>query len=533
MTVAALVAAGLAAGVAPASANPGTSTGAAAYKQAFMASMWDNIDDLVADSYSAQIFLSRSNGVDVLDEFTQQITHRIDFGGSGSMKLDADPTRSLVWVLDAGNNKLSRIDERTYTVTGSVTIPGDLRDLAVDHATGKVFVSTGSGGTVVPVDEATVAAGTAVTVGGQTGRIGVDPTAGVVFVTGSGSTVALVSEATGTVTASVPAPAGAVAIAVDPAHHKAYLGYAGVNAVTVIDGTSASATSIPIPSGWGLGVTSLGIDPTTQTVIGKNGNQLFRIDTDTGVARNWTDTGAGVTGPDISVDVFTNTVFFSAGLNLFAYWEPISFLGSASGVVPAGAPYKQKLNVWSLSLAFPMGVSVASGALPPGLSLVGDGSSGTITGTATTPGTYTFGLKATAPGGDSVTQTYTLRVVTVNRTAGSDRFATSVEVSKAAYPDPSAVGTVYVANGISFADALSGGPAAANDSGPLLLTAPNYSPRRSRRNSSGSTQPTSWSSAARTSSTLRCSALFRNSGLSRRPPSLASTAVTVSPPRRW
>lgn len=53
------------------------------------------------------------------------------------------------------------------------------------------------------------------------------------------------------------------------------------------------------------------------------------------------------------------------------------------------------------------------------------------------------------------------------RTAGADRYETAIAISQAYTPG---VGTVYVANGLSYADALSAGPAAAHLGGPLLLT---------------------------------------------------------------
>ncbi|MEV8214490.1 cell wall-binding repeat-containing protein [Leifsonia sp. NPDC077715] len=56
-----------------------------------------------------------------------------------------------------------------------------------------------------------------------------------------------------------------------------------------------------------------------------------------------------------------------------------------------------------------------------------------------------------------------------SRISGSDRFDTSVAVSKAAYP-ASGVPVVYIASGMNFADALSAGPAAAAQKGPLLLS---------------------------------------------------------------
>jgi putative cell wall-binding protein len=62
--------------------------------------------------------------------------------------------------------------------------------------------------------------------------------------------------------------------------------------------------------------------------------------------------------------------------------------------------------------------------------------------------------------------------VTFTRVFGADRFSGSVAISNAAFPD-SSVGApvVWVASGETFPDALSAGPAAAKQGGPLLLTA--------------------------------------------------------------
>lgn len=59
---------------------------------------------------------------------------------------------------------------------------------------------------------------------------------------------------------------------------------------------------------------------------------------------------------------------------------------------------------------------------------------------------------------------------TVERLAGSDRFATAVAISKSGYPGGAAV--AYLATGTNYADALSAAPAAAVQGGPLLLTTP-------------------------------------------------------------
>jgi putative cell wall-binding protein len=56
----------------------------------------------------------------------------------------------------------------------------------------------------------------------------------------------------------------------------------------------------------------------------------------------------------------------------------------------------------------------------------------------------------------------------VTRLSGADRYATAIEVSRATTgtDDPR---TVYIATGVTFADGLSGTPAAARANGPLLI----------------------------------------------------------------
>ena len=64
--------------------------------------------------------------------------------------------------------------------------------------------------------------------------------------------------------------------------------------------------------------------------------------------------------------------------------------------------------------------------------------------------------------------------VGTSRLAGPDRFATAVEISRAAFPSGAPV--VVIANGLSFPDALSAGPAAVQLGGPVLLVGPTSIP---------------------------------------------------------
>ena len=64
--------------------------------------------------------------------------------------------------------------------------------------------------------------------------------------------------------------------------------------------------------------------------------------------------------------------------------------------------------------------------------------------------------------------------VEVDRVAGANRYEGAVNISQAAYPTTAPV--VYVTNGENYPDALSAGPAAAHEGGPLLLVKPNELP---------------------------------------------------------
>lgn len=64
---------------------------------------------------------------------------------------------------------------------------------------------------------------------------------------------------------------------------------------------------------------------------------------------------------------------------------------------------------------------------------------------------------------------------TIARESGSDRYATAVAISQAAYPT-APVPAVFIATGTDFPDALSAAPAAAVEGGPLLLVSPTAIP---------------------------------------------------------
>lgn len=127
--------------------------------------------------------------------------------------------------------------------------------------------------------------------------------------------------------------------------------------------------------------------------------------------------------------------------------------------VPAGGGYPSLGTLDEYLLANPearileYGYSLGSG-------VIGEATIESITvGCAET--TFGFELETLAP---PVTE----------RLAGDDRYETAVAISQAGFE--SGADTVYIANGVGYADALSAAPAAAQDDAPLLLTPANTLP---------------------------------------------------------
>lgn len=467
----AVVVAGLSfAGASVAHATPGSGT----YTEGATIPLPDEEYALAVDPFSGLTFTASGAIVDVTDDYSASVVATVSVGNANSDigSIVVDPNRGLVWAADWANNAVYRIDESTMTAT-AVQLSVAPQFLAVDHVTGKLFVTTGTGGTIIPVDEATATAGTPLTTGGQPLFIAADPDTGTLYVSKrDAATVLVVAESTLSVTATVPVGVPANGMVLDRTHDKVYLSGTSTS-LTVLDGATDTTSSIYLYPWDGQGVASMAIDESTDTLFTISALKFTAIDTTTGTVRilpNFAQSGV----TSIGVDPYLNLVVvgeyaYYKGASLTQVWEPISITTQVPGLLSQGTPQSIALTADAQT---PATWALSSGSLPPGMTL----GNGTISGTPSAAGTFTFTLTATDGLGDSVTQAYRQVVVGVDRVSGGDRFATSIAVSQAAYPSPATASTVFIADGLSFADALSAGPAAASNHGPLLLTAPGYLP---------------------------------------------------------
>jgi putative cell wall-binding protein len=85
---------------------------------------------------------------------------------------------------------------------------------------------------------------------------------------------------------------------------------------------------------------------------------------------------------------------------------------------------------------------------------------------------YGSGAATSAP----VSGAFTLVAPAVSRIEGADRYQVAVAVAEKGFPGAATAPVVYVATGTTYPDALSAGPAAATQGGPLLLVLPDRIP---------------------------------------------------------
>ena len=178
-----------------------------------------------------------------------------------------------------------------YSVTATIRVSGDPYGVGVDPSAGLVYVANFGLGSVSVIDEATNTVTGTIPVGSLPVGVAVDPVARTVYVTNAGDdTVSVIDEATNTVFETIPVgSSGPVGVAADPATQTVYVanwGYVGdsrSHTVSVISRmaltTATTVTSSPHPSTFGRPVTLTAMVTPADgrgTVEFKNGAAAFR-----------------------------------------------------------------------------------------------------------------------------------------------------------------------------------------------------------------------------------------------------------------
>ncbi|MFN8483645.1 MAG: kelch repeat-containing protein [Anaerolineae bacterium] len=161
-----------------------------------------------------------------------------------------NPSAGRLYVIRANNNDVAVFDTATHTFLGAIAfgarstpdcraVPCDSDGIAVNEATGRVYVTQPAGGMLTVIDGATDTMLTTVPVGKGAGRIAVNPMTNTIYVTNSAEgTLTVVDGASHRVTATVRVEPGPIGLAVNPNTNRVYVANGESKTVSVIDGAS-------------------------------------------------------------------------------------------------------------------------------------------------------------------------------------------------------------------------------------------------------------------------------------------------------
>ena len=335
--------------------------------------------------------------------------------------------------------------------------------VAYDPDNHTVYVTNNADGTVTPIDATTNTVGTAIPAGSNPYAVVYDPDNHTVYVTNNTNGTVTPIDAT-TNMAGTPIRAGAYpfGVAYDPDNHTLYVTNAENGTVTPIDATTNTAGT---PISAGSSPNEVAYDPDNHTIYVANSNTAGTVTP--------IDATTNTPGTPIHVGTYPHGVVYDPDNHLLYVANfgggtvtPIDATTNTAGTpIPAGA--------YPFAVAYdPANHTLYVTNDPAGTVTPIDATTNTV-GTPIHVGTAPYGV-AYDPDNRTVyvangTGTVTpILVPPVDRVAGADRYATSVAISQAAYPDGASV--VYLASGLNFPDALGAVPAAVRDHAPLLLT---------------------------------------------------------------
>lgn len=353
----------------------------------------------------------------------------------GQRVYTADSTANTVTVLDAGDGTV--ID--TVPLTGSVASI----TLSPDGATLYAGVSVAGVAVITPIDTAALTAGTPVSVPEGPTVVQVSPDGSRLYVAnGNSDSVTVLATSDLSTVATIPMPTLQPRyISFTPDSTRAYISHwSGVTAspITVIDVATSTVigavtTAAPSTRVSGLAMSADGtrlyavriqhdsvdvIDTATNTIIDaiavgdapggidlhSDGRRAY-VTSSTGDGVSIIDLAAGsvsqtvpvgdnpqdvAISPDGAFAYVTNATPRTVSVVAIDAWPAIPTTALPNGAVD-GADYTATVAVTGTPLPT---LAVTSGTLPPGLAF--DPATGILSGTPTTPGTYTFTVTATS-----------------------------------------------------------------------------------------------------------------------------------------
>jgi YVTN family beta-propeller protein len=373
------------------------------------------VDPNTGDVYVANLGdLPNGNGtVSVIDESTNTVTATIDIADPYGVAVD--PATGSVYVANPGSNTVSVIEESTNTVTATIDVGEEPEHVAVDPTTDDVYVTTRGPDTVSVIDGSTNTVTATIDVGTYPFGLAVDPTTDDVYATNyvttyEGGTVTVIDGSTNTVTATIDVGAYAFGVVADPTTGEVYVTSLygpqgnGVGTVSVIDESTDTVTAtIDV----GDEATGVAVDPASGNVYVANSEDDTVSVIGGCTAQDVTDGSFQVSGcldDGSGGNDFTDQESTIDGVDLFGNpGDVVDYSTTSDDVTSTGATTVSLVlgsepipifegDLSDDSLAGPLSFDVAANTQIAGMTI-----SGTLTLTATSPGSASGSVSVTLP----------------------------------------------------------------------------------------------------------------------------------------
>jgi len=370
--------------------------------------------------------VNQDNGVEYFDGNNPGATTRIPIAGVFE-DIVFDPTSGLLYAAGV-TGAVYVIDTATNTLVATIQTPLTSADgLAVDPASQLLYVSgqaatlgevaAGSTGLFVISTATRLVTKVDLPPGTEAnGYVGIriNTETKTVFVP-SGPGILVIPESTNQVATTLQTNYDATQTVLDQSTGILYVGSYTTGAVNSFDTSTTAYTSKPDTTPVSdRHLRFLGVDPSTDLVIVSNyvgdngGYSTDFLDTATSpFTRTQSFPSTNFNGR-ISTDPITHRVFVSGAKNTVSVYAPAGIAPSITSPTPplatVGTPYTAPITVTGDPT---ITIAITSGALPAGL--VFDPLTGLISGTPTTPGTYSYTITASNFYG-TVTQTFSIAV---------------------------------------------------------------------------------------------------------------------------
>jgi YVTN family beta-propeller protein len=349
-----------------------------------------NPSRIVVNPVSHKIYASnfQDNSVSVIDGATNALA--VVPVGAAPVSLAVNPVTNMIYTANQNDNTATIINGATNT-TSNVPIINHPVGIGVDSVNNKVYVASLVAG--VSVIDGASDVSTVPTAAQPSGDVTVNPVNGKAYATENGSaSVAVITNANATLANHAVTLAGG---AISPNDAPALTFNVGSTSGPHAPATLATYYNVNDAKGIfsaATGSASTFVSPPAPLRAGTNFVKAFALDAQgdgSYPSIGTTLIGAPAVLPLVSVaPVFTGSATLAGGLVGLAYSQSVSAVGGSG----------------------PLTYTLAGGTLPPGLALAPDG---TISGTPTADGFYTFTLSA-SDGAGSGTRSYGLTVMASN-----------------------------------------------------------------------------------------------------------------------